>query len=265
MMRAVILAVAASVIAGQALAADYLRGATYDAPPPPRYRWDGWYVGGQVGWSNTDFEFGPSTRPLVANELRNSRVEIEGGVSSWPSLPNRDTRGASYGGFIGYNAQWGDVVLGVEGNYNATSMSASSSDLIARRITLDNGGGTYDVGLFSQASSRLTDFGSLRFRAGYAMDWIMPYMMIGLSVGRTNYARSVIIAVDEVPGPSFTTIARDARNGAIAVGYMAGAGVDVALTYNLFVRAEYEFVQLAEVGGIAHRINTIRAGAGFKF
>jgi outer membrane immunogenic protein len=276
-MRAALLGLAASVIAGQAVAADYLRGSTYEYGPKPKYRWDGWYVGGQGGFSNTDYEFGSTTRPLAANVLRNLRVEAEGRVSTWPSLPNRDTRGASYGGFIGYNAQWGDVVLGVEANYNFTNQEATSTDAIARRLQFGNDDGSqsiYNVALVSQARSRVTDFGSLRFRAGYAMDWIMPYMMAGLSVGRINYSRSVHVVVDEsivqqgqppVPAGFIDTIASDGRNGAIAVGYMAGAGVDLALTHNLFLRAEYEFVQLAKVGGIAHRINTIRGAAALKF
>ena len=39
-------------------------------------------------------------------------------VSQWPILGTTDRRDVSYGGFIGYNTQWENVILGVEPNYN---------------------------------------------------------------------------------------------------------------------------------------------------
>jgi outer membrane immunogenic protein len=268
-MRAAILGLAASVIAGQALAADYLRGSTYEAPKKAAYRWDGVYVGGQAGYANTDFEFGPTTRSLVARMLRNTTVESEFGVSNWPSLPNRDARGGSYGGFVGYNAQWGDIVLGVELNYNRTSIRAESNDVIARRVTTSDGL-INDIAIVSQASGRLTDYGGLRFRAGYAMDWIMPYAMVGLAFGNTHYTRQAGVALlqndpNNPPPVLFVDSIYEAKNNAVTVGYSAGFGVDVGLTQNIFLRGEYEFMQLAAVGGISYRINTVRAGAGLKF
>ena len=55
-MRAIVLGFAATVIASQALAADYLRGSTYEVVKPA-FRWDGVYFGGQVGYARSDATF----------------------------------------------------------------------------------------------------------------------------------------------------------------------------------------------------------------
>src|SRR5436190_2033321 len=128
MMRVVVLGLAAALFAGDAVAADYLRGSTFDEPPAQAYRWSGWYGGGQIGYANTDFDFSKGTRDLVADLVRSTLVEEEAKISGLSKLTRGDARAAAYGGFIGYNAQWGDVVLGFEANYNHTSITSSSSD-----------------------------------------------------------------------------------------------------------------------------------------
>ena len=278
-MRAATLGLAASLFAGNALAADYLRGSTYESPGET-YQWSGWYVGGQVGYTNVDFGFAGSTRTMVANLVRALLVEQEFSVSGLPNLPGRDARGISFGAFVGYNAQWGDVVLGTELNYNHASIRADTTELIGRSFTTTNEFRN-DVLISSNASARLTDFGSLRFRAGYAMGWLMPYATAGLAVGLVNYTRSVNVQIvetdvsqaaldptDGIPpraGGALNQIASEVRNGAFAWGFTAGAGVDIGLTKNLFLRAEYEYMYLNPVGGIDFHINTVRAAAGLKF
>jgi opacity protein-like surface antigen len=39
----------------------------------------------------------------------------------------------------------------------------------------------------------------------------------------------------------------------------------VALTSNIFVRAEYEYMQFAPIGNITASMSSARVGAGFKF
>jgi opacity protein-like surface antigen len=48
-------------------------------------------------------------------------------------------------------------------------------------------------------------------------------------------------------------------------GFNVGVGVDVALTPSVFLRAEYEYVQFAPVANLIVDVNSVRAGAGFKF
>jgi opacity protein-like surface antigen len=48
-------------------------------------------------------------------------------------------------------------------------------------------------------------------------------------------------------------------------GYTVGAGLDWALTPNIFARGEFEFVQFAPITNIAVSVASGRVGAGFKF
>lgn len=279
-MRALILAAAGLLFAGDALAADFLRGSTMEEPPATGYRWAGVYVGGQYGFANADFGFSKSAKSLVAEMVRATLVETESGISDLLSLPNKNARGGSYGGFIGYSSQWGDVVLSIEGNYNRTSISATSTNVIGRSFTTSD---QYrnDVVLSATASATLTDYGTLRARAGYAAGWFMPYVTGGLAIGRVNYSRSATIALTQTdvspsaldqtdgiaprPPGALDDTRTDARNGAVAIGYSVGVGVDVGLFPGVFVRGEYEFVQLSAIAGIPIHASTFRAGAGVKF
>jgi outer membrane immunogenic protein len=271
-MRVVITGMLAAALATPAAAADYLRGSTYDAPTPVSYNWSGFYVGGQAGYANTDVRYSGATRDMTAHLLRLTTIEQEAQVSSWPSLPGRNTRGSSYGGFVGYNAQWDDVVLGLEVNYNSTSLRTSSSDLIARRF-LTSDKIQYDGIVSSSATMHLTDYGTVRARAGWAWGWIMPYATVGLAVGRADFTRSVDIALDRTdtsttpPTPLGIVTYSDSevRKSAILYGYSAGGGVDIGLMPGVFIRGEYEFVQFNRFHGISATVNTFRAAAAVKF
>lgn len=273
-MRACILGLAAALASGNAMAADYLRGTTYEGPPPAAaayngYNWGGIYVGGQVGLANTDYDFTQATRGIAAKLLRGTVIENEAHVSDWPALERTDNRGTSYGGFIGYNAQWGEAVLGLEGNYSRMDAPISlSTDSIGRRYTTSDGA-IYDVVSESGASAKLLDYGTIRARAGYAMGWIMPYGTIGLAVARADVSHSVSIPMTfqytngQIGSQVFTKT--ESKNGAATFGYAAGFGVDVGLFPGVFLRGEYEFMQLNPVYGIAMRINTVRTALAIKF
>jgi opacity protein-like surface antigen len=55
------------------------------------------------------------------------------------------------------------------------------------------------------------------------------------------------------------------QNNALLWGYTVGAGLDWALTPNIFARGEFEFVQFAPISNIAVSVASGRVGAGFKF
>jgi opacity protein-like surface antigen len=48
-------------------------------------------------------------------------------------------------------------------------------------------------------------------------------------------------------------------------GFSVGGGIDVALTSNIFVRGELEYVRFAPIGDILVSVTTARLGAGLKF
>ena len=55
-----------------------------------------------------------------------------------------------------------------------------------------------------------------------------------------------------------------AQSNALLWGYSVGAGLDWALTPNIFVRGEFDFDQFAPISNISMSLVSGRVGAGFK-
>jgi opacity protein-like surface antigen len=51
----------------------------------------------------------------------------------------------------------------------------------------------------------------------------------------------------------------------IAYGYAAGLGLDVAITSNLFARAEWEFTQFLGINNTRMNMNSGQVGLGVRF
>jgi outer membrane immunogenic protein len=280
-MRPVIMRLAACCLlvlgyAGSAAAGGpVLRGSQAFEVGSPGYRdWSGFYVGGQAAYSNTNVDFNGGVSDLVANVLRVTTVESEFAPSHWANLPARDITRPNYGAFIGYNAQVEDVYLGIEVNYNWMSLSASSGDTIARQVQTSDGY-LNQVTVSGTANLHLTDYGTLRARAGWAHNSFLPYGFLGVAVGRasvTRMASVTLTATDAdplnppvLPNIAFATSQTDARNGIVVFGWTAGIGVDWALGSHLFLRGEYEYVAFPNIEGLIVPINTGRVGVGIRF
>jgi len=192
-----------------------LRGSYMDQPSSFT-RWDGVSLGAQFGWSNLTADFGS--------------------VSNTIALPKVSTNSAQFGGFLGYNVQWEDLVLGVEGAYNRFNSLSTSSE-----------SGTL------ASSFKMLDYATLRARAGYAFGQFLPYLFAGAAVGRVNYQTST------------AGVVTSSRENAYTGGFTTGFGIDVAILPNVFVRAEYEYVMFMQIDGIRSYSNTARAGVGIRF
>jgi outer membrane immunogenic protein len=242
---------------------------------PAYWNWSGFYVGGQFGLSSANIDPGKATQPLIANLLRRTTAEQDGQISQWPNLPKSSSSGTNYGAFFGYNSQWDDIILGVEFAYNfGSNMSAAANDLIGRSFTASDGY-LYGVQVASQAAMSFKDYGTIRGRAGYVMGRFLPYAQLGVAIGRADLRRSVtvnLIGVDPDPTtpPSLPTVslnrsASDVKKDAVVYGITAGVGVDIAVTENIFLRAEYEFIQFFQAQSMTVALNTGRLGVGVKF
>jgi outer membrane immunogenic protein len=264
---------AAAVVCGHARAADMsdddiLRGSFFADPAPGYVRWDGLQAGATIGYSNLNADFGNGTSSLVAYSLRNTTLESEYAPSNWTALPKATTNSAQFGAFVGYNVQWGELVVGGDIGYNRpSSLNSSAVDSIARRVTTSDGV-THDVTVNSAASLNLVDYATFRARAGYAFGQFLPYAVIGAAVGRFNYTSSATVT-DQFSPPANSLYApppqSDNKDNAFAAGFVAGLGLDVAVLPNVFVRAEWEYIAFAPVNGIRSQLNTGRVGAGVRF
>ncbi len=283
-MRRVICALTVLALASPAFAADLdldiLRG-SQPVGPATFTRWSGFYVGGQLSYGDANADFSGATQPLVAFSLRETALESSDFVSTWPVLGRGSNDAVGYGGFVGYNTQWQDVVLGLEGNYTHTDFatSASVSPLVggAGRI-VTAGSSQYSVNLTGTGQLEITDYASLRARAGWVLGNVLPYGFAGLVIGRGSYSVTTEVYGQQnsatpanfpcALGPTcvpydFSNSA--GQNGALLYGFSVGGGLDWALTQNIFLRGEFEYVQFAPIANIVASILSARVGAGFKF
>lgn len=262
----ILLAPAAAVAADMP---EFLRGSY-----TPNYtRWDGFYFGGHIGASSMATNFGNATNSEIAHILRNSTLEAEFAPSNWTVLGSSTTNSAQYGGFVGYNWQWDQLVLGLNFGYShMLSMATSASDSIERIVTTSDKI-QHDVTITAQSSIKLIDYATLRGRAGYTFGQFLPYAVLGLAVGRFNYSNAALLTDAQTnkstsPGTflgTFIDSASDAKDNAFAMGFVTGLGMDVQLMPNLFLRGEWEFVAFAPVGGIRTSVHAARAGLGARF
>ncbi|HKG99884.1 MAG TPA: porin family protein, partial [Bradyrhizobium sp.] len=238
-MRIAVYGLIMAALAQQAVAADapfpILRGAQVQEIASPAYfRWEGVYVGGQVGAGTSNMNFSEAPNSIIAHALRQSTLEAQFNVSQWPVLSSLDTRAASAGGFIGYNAQFEDVVLGVEGNYNRTSLTGSQADMLGRAVTTTDGN-TYHTFVNASASMHIQDYATLRGRAGWAAGRFLPYAMLGFAFGMADFQRTAFVdgavvspAVPPNPPPPpffFGPWGATESKKAFIYGYSAGGGL----------------------------------------
>ena len=264
--------VLAAASADHAMAADWpLRGSL----EPSYVRWDGWQFGVQVGYGSMHTDFGNSTSSLVAFILRNTTLENEAAPSTWTTLPANTTNGPVFGGFLGYNWQWDELVVGWDLAYKHPSiLQSSTGDTLERTFTTSDQV-AHDVTIAAQSSFKLVDYATFRARAGYAFGQFLPYAVVGAAVGRFNYQTSATVTdamtwtgsgapPPGVPG-TFQQSASAGRNNVFGYGVAAGLGVDWAITPAVFLRAEWEYIAFHSVNGTRPTTNTGQVGAGVRF
>ena len=111
-------------------------------------------------------------------------------------------------------------------------------------------------------------------------DNFLPYAFGGLALGRGSYNVSADVygqqntdqanlvipcTVNGTTCINYDFPSNTSKSNALLYGFAVGGGMDWALTANIFVRGEYEFMQFAPVANITARISSARLGAGFKF
>jgi outer membrane immunogenic protein len=283
-MRTWVLAAMMVVTAHSALAADMpdlpvLRGFVNDGPRPTRTVWEGFYVGGQGAFSWAESNLTNVNNPLVSdfaanNSLLWSSPPLSFPFPGFPSLGRAQVSGASFGGFVGYNAQWDDAIVSIEGNYSRTKLKSSFGGREQVVNITTSGGYLYQNVSTSRAALTVNDLATLRMRGGWAAGCFMPYAFAGLALGDSDLAQVVTARVARTvadpnaldPNASLgipLTVQTQNSTNRLTYGYTFGAGTEVMLLSNVFARAEYEYVRL--VRPIDVSINTIRAGLGYKF
>jgi outer membrane immunogenic protein len=243
---------------------DFLRGG-FSPTPAPRVNWQGYYVGAQVGTGTSDMDFTGATRSVAAHLLADTALDASGNVSSLPVGGKIAVHGNGIGGFAGYNSQWDDVVVGVEFSYLHGKFGGSQTDSLSR-IFNDVLGFTDTATYQATGTMMISDLGTFRARAGYAIGSFLPYLFGGVALGQADIVRTARIFGTQVKGGAnipFDVSATDGKFSHLIFGYSAGLGVDVMLAAGLFLRTEWEYIRFTSA--VDTNVNTVRVGVGYKF
>src|SRR5579864_9228333 len=125
----------------------------------PMYNWSGWYIGADAGWQQSPIDLSADSGPLTFSPRHSS---------------------FAYGGFAGYQHQFSQLVLGIEGGYTAATGEASLGSTPSVFIFFPGGIGT--------AQANLKGIWTIGGRAGWAMGNWMPYFTGGYASGSFGFA-----------------------------------------------------------------------------
>ncbi|MGH6641182.1 MAG: outer membrane protein, partial [Bradyrhizobium sp.] len=247
------------------------RGAVTEGLSRSSVNWQGVYAGAQASHGAADMDFTNSGQDLLAKLLNNLDLEQQFNISKWPLLGKSHMQSSGYGGFAGYNFQWSEAVIGLELNYTHGNFFGSNSGSQSRSFQFPTDY-VSTAAVSSSASMKITDYGSLRVRGGYAIDNFLPYGFAGVAMGQANINRRADAAIDylyvgsaipALPNYRASGFLTDNHNSRFIMGFAAGLGVDVMLYSGLFMRAEWEYLRFTET--VDTTVNTVRVGLGYKF
>jgi outer membrane immunogenic protein len=204
---AILAGVSLLAVTSAASAADLMTSPDFGSYAPAVHDWSGFYAGvnggygaGTVDWTG-DYNLGGS---VVGSE------DGSFDISGWTA-----------GGQVGANMQMGNFVLGVEGDINWANISGEGDPIDGNDPDSTVPSGTLDW------------LGSLRGRAGIAMDTVLLYGTAGLAWGGGSMTLTNLDSLDD-----------DRTEDVSASGWLAGVGAEMAVSDNMSVRAEYTYTAL---------------------
>jgi outer membrane immunogenic protein len=229
--------------------------APYASPIPIRSPWNGFYVGGLFGLTlghqkldeHGADQFFATTGTGGATLLTPTRdPETRFGLDGHKA-------GLTAGGFLGYNHQFGRMVVGAEADFAAKKTETSAAETVMANAIYSNTGtpgqtDTVSRTEFFSGQVRQNWDASARLRlGGLITPSILLYGTGGLALGSVDsaFSYSATTVYNEVGGGSIThtTFGTDSWTDT-RLGWTAGAGVEAALAPSWKVRAEYRFADL---------------------
>jgi outer membrane immunogenic protein len=202
----------------------------------PSFNWTGFYAGVHAGYGKAD--------------LDTEFTEVYG-VGNKPD-------GFFGGGQLGYNYQFSNnIVLGIE----ADAAFADLKDDDKRRETLGN----YYVA--TGTNTKITALGTVRGRAGYAVDRFLPYITGGFAWANAESGLGF-----ETNVPNSQVFSRTGSD--VFTGWTVGAGVEYAVTNNVTAKIEYLYADLGSKDLVIvgyplkadlSSLQTVKFGLNYKF
>ncbi|MET4632330.1 outer membrane protein [Kaistia defluvii] len=223
-------------LAGAASAADLTVPYEPIPAPEPAFTWTGLYIGAHGGYAWLDFKSEPT--------------DAYGGMK-----PD----GWFGGGQAGYNYQFSNnIVLGIEADASfgdqKDSISALIGDPLENAVTLDY-------------AAKIDAFGTVRARAGYAVDRFLPYVTGGLA-----WANAELDFHNQIIADGNVAVDLSASDKQTFTGWTIGAGLEYAVTNNITAKVEYLYADLGskdfDLGTPVSAditMQTVKFGLNYKF
>ena len=191
------------------------------APAVPVFTWTGFHVGLNSGFGGAVYG---GSDAIAAPGL--------GGIAT---RTFDRASGSVVGGQLGYDYQFANgVLVGIETDMQWSTIKSSHQ---AQTTASDPSVATY-----SNSSQGLEWFGTTRARLGFSIGSVLPYVTGGVGYGEVSSNGSQVLAAGLITSTAASRV---------AVGWAAGAGLDIALSNKLSARAEYLYLQLPGVSGPA--------------
>jgi outer membrane immunogenic protein len=211
-------------LVGSAAAADL----PVKAPPLPVSTWDGWYLGGSVGWEQTN-----STWTTTCFGTCPSTVPID--VTSPHSFK---TSGGRVGGYFGVNWQIAPTwVVGAEADFGFFDKTSSVTGIVGCTI-INCGGLLPPVSAANDSTSfRSTWDASIRARLGFL---VTPAVLLYGTAGLASKELEANLTCDGNLSP-WCLFSHNQTITSVQHGWTAGAGIDWKAYGNWIFRAEYRY------------------------
>jgi len=232
-MKKLAFAAAALAFTGSAYAADMPLKAA--APMLAPFGWTGWYIGGNIGYG-----WGTANNDVIPLPNATQFVNL------LPQQLKASPKGVLGGGQIGYNAQLGNLVLGVEADIQGSDIKGG---VIESPIIQNNGTPFPGAGNNITINSNIDWFGTVRGRFGTTIldPRVLLFATGGLAFGQVSTnANTNFLPVGTIQYPaSFSNT---------QVGWAVGAGIEWAFAQNWSAKVEYLHVDLGTVGVTANPV-----------
>ncbi|WP_074381093.1 outer membrane protein [Bartonella doshiae] len=237
----------------------------------PTFSWTGFYIGGQVGGFSSDIKMdllGKEKNIPVSDDFLPKLSDFVGGV------------------YAGSNVDLGNgLILGVDTDMiwsDKEDVKSAPTRIVAQdripyivQLLKDNGIQINEKALKDgdKVDNNFTFkekwAGATRIRIGFAADRIMPYIAGGIAYAELQDTASISITGKDTGRVIASGNISDEKK--TLVGYSLGAGVDLAMTDNIIVRAEYRYSDFGKKKfsknkyEISYKTNNFRVGVAYKF
>lgn len=224
---------------------------------PPAWSWTGCYLGANAGGARAqnDAALSPGGSYLAAPGARPPPDLLGSGdlardIAALSNSYSPANTGWEAGGQVGCNAQWGMAVLGVEGDWQWTNAGTGAD--AAYPAFANVGSPTFtDPAHTEHVDATQRWFATARLRAGFTpAERVLIYGTGGIAWA--NYNSNTAVTFATIPtgffGQPYDGAVHVGSASVTQMGWVAGGGIEWALTNNWTVKAEYLYLRFDSFG-----------------